>query len=79
MAVFQISDSTGIWTVKLPAENEPGPHEILVNSSEGNVHLYDVLFGDVWLCSGQSNMQFSMSMVIVSFVVLCIVVESVVI
>ncbi|XP_060554400.1 sialate O-acetylesterase-like [Ruditapes philippinarum] len=56
-------DSTGIWTVKLPAENDPGPHEILVNSSEGNVHLYDVLFGDVWLCSGQSNMQFSMSMV----------------
>ncbi|XP_053395974.1 sialate O-acetylesterase-like [Mercenaria mercenaria] len=54
---------SGIWRVKLPAESDPGPHEIFVNSSEGVISLLDVLFGDVWLCSGQNNMQFSMSQV----------------
>ncbi|KAK7478874.1 hypothetical protein BaRGS_00029855 [Batillaria attramentaria] len=34
-----------------------------VSSSEGHVTLNDVLFGDVWLCSGQSNMQFEMKKV----------------
>lgn len=49
-----------MWKVTLPQETHPGPHKILVKSSEGEVTLSDVLFGDVWLCAGQSNMQFEM-------------------
>lgn len=53
--------SVGIWKVKLPAESNAGPYEIQVKSSEGSLSLSDVMFGDVWICSGQSNMQFKMS------------------
>ena len=53
----------GIWMVKLPAESRPGPFTIKVVSSEEVIQLNDVLFGDVWICSGQSNMQFSVKRV----------------
>jgi sialate O-acetylesterase len=52
--------TVGIWKVKLPAQTSPGPHEIQVESSEGFLSFVDVMFGDVWICSGQSNMQFTM-------------------
>ncbi|CAF1522782.1 unnamed protein product [Didymodactylos carnosus] len=53
-----------IWSVTLDAESEEGPFEILVtqplaNGTLGSIELKDVLFGDVWVCSGQSNMQFA--------------------
>ncbi|WAR27951.1 SIAE-like protein [Mya arenaria] len=41
----------------------PGPYQINITSSEGTLTMNDVMFGDVWLCSGQSNMQFTTSMV----------------
>ncbi|PVD28182.1 hypothetical protein C0Q70_10768 [Pomacea canaliculata] len=50
----------GKWLLKLPAMTLPGPFVIRVSSSEGQVTLNDVLFGDVWLCSGQSNMELHM-------------------
>ena len=50
----------GKWKVKLPAITDPGPFVVDVRSSDGHVTLNDVLFGDVWVCSGQSNMQFEM-------------------
>lgn len=50
----------GLWKLKLPAEGNPGPYSITVKSSEGEVTINDVMFGDVWICSGQSNMQFTM-------------------
>lgn len=53
----------GAWKLKLPAVTSTEPHVITVSSSEGTVTLNDVLFGDIWLCSGQSNMEFSMSQV----------------
>ena len=42
------ADAMGNWTTALPATPAGGPYEILVNE----IHLQDVLFGDVWLCSG---------------------------
>ncbi|KAL3884163.1 hypothetical protein ACJMK2_030383 [Sinanodonta woodiana] len=53
--------SSGIWKVKLPAQNSKGPFVIHVSSSEGSATISDVLFGDVWFCSGQSNMGFKMN------------------
>ncbi|KAL4233250.1 hypothetical protein ACF0H5_007934 [Mactra antiquata] len=61
--VVQDSNNKGVWKVKLPAESKPGPFEINISSSEGSFSLSDVMFGDVWLCSGQSNMDFRMSQV----------------
>ncbi|KAL8557860.1 hypothetical protein ACOMHN_067650 [Nucella lapillus] len=53
----------GKWKLLLPAMTDPGPFVIDVTSADGHVTLRDVLFGDVCLCSGQSNMQFTMSKV----------------
>jgi sialate O-acetylesterase len=52
----------GAWKVKLAPLPAGGPHKITIkgnNSSE--VVLDDVLVGEVWICSGQSNMQWSVS------------------
>lgn len=54
----------GIWRVKLDPVYEHGPFDIIASSADGeNILLSDVLFGDVWLCSGQSNMVFSVGLV----------------
>lgn len=53
----------GIWMTKLPAQNAGGPYTIAVTSQDGHVTLTDVMFGDVWVCSGQSNMAFTMARV----------------
>lgn len=54
-----IGDSKGNWACTLPATPAGGPYEIKVNE----IVLKDVLFGDVWLCSGQSNMVTNMERV----------------
>ena len=38
---------------------EGGPHVITATAGDITLTLNDVLFGDVWMCSGQSNMQFT--------------------
>ncbi|KAL3884166.1 hypothetical protein ACJMK2_030386 [Sinanodonta woodiana] len=55
---------SGIWKVKLPAQQYQGPFVIEAHSSEGRARLIDVLFGDVWFCSGQDNMAFTMNQVL---------------
>jgi len=51
----------GIWSVNLPATKAGGPYDIKIVSAQSSIILKDVLFGDVWFCSGQSNMNFRMS------------------
>lgn len=46
----------GNWMVKLPAMKAGGPHTIAIEGSSA-VTLKNVLVGEVWLCSGQSNME----------------------
>ena len=41
----------GRWQIVLPKQKAGGPYEIKVN----DIVIKDVLIGDVWLCSGQSN------------------------
>lgn len=53
----------GVWRLTLPAVETPGPYNITIVSSLGTLSLKDVLFGDVWVCSGQSNMVFRMQQV----------------
>jgi len=50
-----------IWSVTLNPQTEEGPFQInitqpLANGTLASITLDDVLFGDVWVCSGQSNM-----------------------
>ena len=52
------ADSAGAFKLKLPKLAAPGPYEIDVRCADGSGKtLHDVLAGDVWLCGGQSNMQ----------------------
>jgi sialate O-acetylesterase len=51
------SNKEGKWMVKLSPMKFGGPYELKVISKE-TIILKDVLIGDVWVCSGQSNMEF---------------------
>ncbi|MBN8217398.1 MAG: hypothetical protein J0L75_12205 [Spirochaetes bacterium] len=51
--------ASGRWKVTLKAMKAGGPHSLKVRSAKGEVVVKDVLMGDVWLVTGQSNMQTS--------------------
>ena len=51
----------GKWAVTFDAVATGGPYELKVTSdSEESITLNDILVGEVWLCAGQSNMEFQM-------------------
>lgn len=50
----------GKWTVMMPPLPAGGPHTLTVSGPE-TVTLNNVLVGDVWICSGQSNMEWRVS------------------
>ncbi|XP_048766253.2 sialate O-acetylesterase-like [Ostrea edulis] len=52
----------GVWTARLAPQNGPGPVTIEATDGQNKISLSDVLFGDVWICSGQSNMEFTLDM-----------------
>jgi sialate O-acetylesterase len=54
------ADSDGKWIAKLPAQPAGGPHTLSVEGTN-RVELKDILVGEVWLCSGQSNMEWSVA------------------
>ncbi|VGO18388.1 sialate O-acetylesterase [Pontiella sulfatireligans] len=55
-AASTTADKAGKWSVKLQTPSAGGPHTITLKG-KNTVELKNVLSGDVWLCSGQSNMQ----------------------
>jgi hypothetical protein len=48
-----VADTDGNWTITLPSANAGGPYAMTIN----DMVLNNILIGDVWLCSGQSNME----------------------
>lgn len=54
--------------VILDPMNPGGPYKVMAQQTFGGMNItlrvHDVLFGDVWLCSGQSNMEMTVSQVI---------------
>lgn len=55
------ADMDGQWEVKIPATKAGGPYELTIQSSDQKIKLTNILFGDVWVCSGQSNMEWPVS------------------
>lgn len=51
-----LADADGRWSVKLPAMPAGGPYALII-AGKNRLRLDDVLVGEVWLCSGQSNME----------------------
>ncbi|HDS1595490.1 TPA: beta galactosidase jelly roll domain-containing protein [Stenotrophomonas maltophilia] len=56
-AVSTRADAAGGWQATLPPVAAGGPHTLEVNAGTRRERVRDVLVGDVWLCSGQSNME----------------------
>ena len=54
------ADEHGRWRVDLEPAAAGGPHELQV-AGTNEILLHDVWIGEVWLCSGQSNMQFALA------------------
>lgn len=50
------ADGLGHWSLYLPPEQAGGPYQITI-AGTNSIVLDDVLIGDVWFASGQSNMQ----------------------
>lgn len=50
------ANKQGKWEVFLPAMPAGGPH-VLTVAAKNNLQLNDVMIGEVWLCGGQSNME----------------------
>src|SRR5208283_5021592 len=47
----------GRWLVRLPALPAGGPYTMTISGEGSAVTLSDLLVGEVWVCSGQSNME----------------------
>ena len=52
-----IANEYGEWSIWLQPEQAGGPYTLTVDGPE-KAKVEDVLIGDVWICSGQSNMEF---------------------
>lgn len=57
------ADVAGRWELRLPAQAAGGPFEVIISSKSGILQLEDVWIGEVWICSGQSNMEWPLSAV----------------
>ena len=58
--VAAIADATGRWTVRVGPFPAGGPHDLTI-SGPATVIRHGVMIGDVWLCAGQSNMEFGLT------------------
>lgn len=54
------TDRDGKWHIKLPALPAGGPYDLVIKGNNV-ITLADVLIGDVWICGGQSNMQWKVN------------------
>ncbi len=51
------ADANGRWELEMPELPAGGPHTLTARTATRAQDVDDVLVGDVWLCSGQSNME----------------------
>jgi sialate O-acetylesterase len=52
-----IVNDEGLWKVKLKTIKAGGPYQIKIQIGDSTIVYTNVLLGEVWLCSGQSNME----------------------
>ena len=54
------SDNLGLWNAKLSTPKAGGPYYLKIYSNKESFIIKDILIGEVWLASGQSNMEMSL-------------------
>ncbi|MFV0591829.1 MAG: sialate O-acetylesterase [Draconibacterium sp.] len=55
-----VAGADGKWKTELPAMKQGGPFEMTISGDNNTLVLKNILIGDVWICSGQSNMEFNL-------------------
>lgn len=55
------ADKTGEWLVKAATTDSKEPQSIKINGKKQEISIDHILFGEVWICSGQSNMEIPIS------------------
>ncbi|MBL8064413.1 MAG: hypothetical protein JNM34_01010 [Chthonomonadaceae bacterium] len=55
-----VADRFGAFSIKVPTSEAGGPYTISVKGSD-DIQVSDVMVGDVWVCSGQSNMEWPLA------------------
>lgn len=53
------SDKYGHWQLNLPTAKAGGPFDLVVSSENEEIVRKNILLGEVWICSGQSNMEWN--------------------
>jgi sialate O-acetylesterase len=54
------ASAKGYWSVNLPATRAGGPFTLIVKGARKSIMITDVMIGEVWVASGQSNMTFAL-------------------
>ncbi|MFT4604956.1 MAG: sialate O-acetylesterase [Rhodothermales bacterium] len=49
--------ASGRWRIKMEPRSAGGPHTLTISAGEAVVTISDLIYGDVWVASGQSNME----------------------
>ncbi len=55
------TDMNGKWAISLPPKAAGGPHKVSITNGRNVLTYIDIWYGDVWLASGQSNMEWSVN------------------
>lgn len=55
-----VADENGNWKFLFPALQAGGPYKVEIKNEQNEISFKNILIGDVWLCSGQSNMAFEL-------------------
>ena len=53
-------EDNGEWLLRLPNQSAGGPFEMTISSAGNTIEFKNILVGDVWVASGQSNMEWRM-------------------
>lgn len=53
------ADASGKWSVKMEPFKYGGPYDLTVKGKNNEIVYRNILIGDVWVCSGQSNMEWT--------------------
>ncbi len=56
-----VAGQDGAWSVRVATQDAGGPFAMTIVGGKNKVELKNVLVGEVWVCSGQSNMQWPVS------------------
>ena len=54
------TNNAAYWSAAISTPVAGGPHTIVIKAGDEEIALTDVMAGEVWICSGQSNMEWSM-------------------